>query len=424
MSRLGSDPVVTLEDLLTDRKGAEQKPVADDHRSGSRRRTTGNGEGGIVHDKARGRWRGSATVGYDSDGKQVRKWVTGKTRAVVVERLRELQVATDAGQVPASRNLTVRRFLEQWVDDVLPGTVAASTLQQYSDVVRLYVVPHLGQKLLRTLQARDVAKMLRDLDADGLSRNTARLARSILRRALRWAEAEGMVARNVAALANGVKVGRSDGRTLTLEQARQLLAHVADDRLEAAYALGLALGLRRGELLALAWTDLALDATPPRLTVTRNLTRIRGQGLVLADTKTAGSRRTVHLPVPVVDALRRHRRRQAEERLLIGPDWPPLPVGADLVFRTPFGTAMDPDNFRQSVYRTTVAAGIGRWSPHELRHSAASLLIAQGVPLILVSELLGHSSIRITADVYGHLFDEAGAVAAGAMTEVLWGAEG
>ena len=285
--------------------------------------------------------------------------VIGRTKAETLGRMAELRGAIDVGQVPASRDLTVRRFLEQWVEDVLPGTVAASTLQQYRDVVRLYVVPHLGQKRLRTLQARDVAKMLRDLDADGRSRNTARLARSILRRALRWAEAEGMVARNVAALANGVKVGRSDGRTLTLEQARRLLAHVADDRLEAAYALGLALGLRRGELLALAWPDLALDATPPRLTVTRNLTRIRGQGLVLADTKTAGSRRTVHLPAPAVDALRRHRRRQAEERLAIGPDWPAHPLGADLVFRTPFGTAMDPDNFRQNVYRTTEAARSG-----------------------------------------------------------------
>jgi integrase len=144
----------------------------------------------------------------------------------------------------------------------------------------------------------------------------------------------------------------------------------------------------------------------------------------------------MHLPGPVVDALRAHRARQAAERLVVGPDWPALPLGADLVFRTELGTPMDPDNFRQLVYKVTREAFTPeelrpepgepwpaeyQWSPHELRHSAASLLIAQGVPLKLVSETLGHSSVRITGDVYGHLFDDAGSVAATAMSSALWG---
>lgn len=382
----------------------------------------GNGEGTIRENKPRGRWEGRLTVDTDDGGRPVRKMVTGPTRAAVVKRMRELRDAADEGRQPARADLTVSRFLTEWLDDVLPGTVAASTEQQYRDVVRLYVIPHLGRKRLRTLQARDVARMLRELDDEGRSANTRRLARSVLRRALRWAEAEGIVARNVAALANGVKVGRSEGRTLTPDQARQLLAHLEGDRLEAAYTVALSLGLRRGELLALTWDDLTLDATPPRLTVHRTLSRVKGPGLVLSDTKTAGSRRTVHLPSPVVAALRAHRARQAEERLVAGPEWTERPLGADLVFRTPWGTPTDPDNFRNHCYRVTEEAGIGRWSPHEMRHSAASLLIAQGVPLKLVSETLGHASIRITSDVYGHLLDDAGAVAADAMTEALWGA--
>ncbi len=121
----------------------------------------------------------------------------------------------------------------------------------------------------------------------------------------------------------------------------------------------------------------------------------------------------------MIEALRQHRRRQAEEQLLAGPEWVARPLGADLVFRTPFGTAVDPDNFRNLTYRVTEAAGLGRWSPHELRHSAASLLLAMGVPLKLVSDVLGHSSIRITADVYGHLLDDAKAEAANAMARVM-----
>lgn len=383
----------------------------------------GNSEGTITRNEARNRWEGRITIGYDADGKQIRRKVTGATRTEVVKRLRELRDATDTGQEPARADLTVRRFLDQWLTDVLPGSVALRTEEGYAEIVRLYVVPHIGQKRLRTLTARDVAKMLNALEAQGRSPNTRRLARSVLRRALRWAEAEGMVARNVAALANGVKVGRPDNgaKALTVAQSRTFLDHIRGDRYEAAFVVGLALGLRRGEILGLSWPDLDLDATPPRMTVQRGLIRLKGRGLTLDDTKTAGSRRTVQLPAPVVDALRRHRLAQLEERLVVGPEWPESPLGADLVFRAPFGTPADPDNFRAHCYRVTEAAGIGRRSPHQLRHSAASLLIAQGVPMKLVSEVLGHSSIRITADIYAHLYDEAGAVAADAMTDALWG---
>ncbi len=412
----------------------------EDHRRKPRRRRNANAEGTVVQDKKRNRWRGAVTVGYDEDGKQIRRWVTGPTKAVVLDRIREMQNATESGIDPAPRDLTVRRFLEQWVRDVLPGTVAPTTEEQYANIVRLYIIPTIGQKRLRTLRAMDVAGMLRQLDEAGKAPNTRRLARSVLRRALRWAEAEGMVARNVAALANGVKIGRPDNadKALTVAEARQLLAHISGDRFEAAIVIGLSLGLRRGEILGLAWDDLDLDATPPWLTVSYNLVRVTKLGLIRGETKTTGSRRRIQLPGPVVDALRRHRVAQLEERLLVGAEWPDRPLGADLVFRAPFGTAMDPDNFRQHVYRVTAECFTPpeerpepgkawstkyRRSPHQLRHSAASLLIAQGVPMKLVSEVLGHSSIRVTADVYGHLYDEAGAVTADAMTAALWGTE-
>lgn len=373
------------------------------------------------HNLERKRWEARLTVGYNATGQPVRRMVTGRTRGEVVKRLDELRRATDEGRNPASRTMTVTRFLDEWLDEVLPGSVSAGTEANYRNIVTLYLRPRLGLKRLQTLQARDVTKMLREMEADGLSPNTRRLTRSVLRRALRWAEAEGMVARNVAALADGVKVGTPEGRTLTPDEARTFLAHLEGHRLEAAYAVALALGLRRGELLALAWDDVDLEATPARLTVRRSLKRLGGR-LVLDDTKTKQSRRTVHLPAPVVAHLKAHRRRQVAERLEAGDLWTERPLGADLIFRTPAGTAVDPDNFRNITYKVTEAAGIGRWSPHELRHSCSSLLLAQGVPLKVVSELLGHSSIRVTADVYSHLLEPAKAEAADAATAALWGA--
>lgn len=394
------------------------------------------GEVTIKENKARGRWETRITVGADPvTGTQRRQLITGRTKAEVKAKLKAADRAMDEGRSPAVDKRTVRQFLERWLDEDLPRTVSPMTLANYRNVVKLYIVPAIGAKRVATLTPGDVSKMLQDMADAGKSANTQRLARSVLRRALRLAEQEGTVFRNVAAIADGVRVGAPEGRTLTVAQAKQLLDAVADDRMEAAYVVALTLGLRRGELLGLAWDDVDLEGDRPTITITKGLKRIPGAGLELSETKTRGSRRRIHLPAPAVAALRRHRKRIAEERLALGSAWPAKVLGADLVFRSPIGTACDPDNFRQDVYRLTQRTFTPederpkkrgdkwpteyRWSPHELRHSAASLLIAQGVDLKIVSEVLGHSSIRITADVYGHLLDDAGLVAADAMTELL-----
>ena len=380
------------------------------------RRSKGSG----YYREDRQRWEGRVTIGYNPNGTQVRRLITAPTQKQLTERMREATAALEAGNPPPQQALTVAAFLNEWTLDVLPGSVAATTLQQYRDVVRLYIVPKVGKKKLAALNARDVARMLADLEADGKAPNTRRLARSVLRRALRWAEAEGLIARNAAAVAFGVKVPAPEGRTMTLDEARQFLTSVEGHRLEAAWVTMLTLGLRRGELLGLVWDDdVKLDAARPTLTVRRALHRLPDRGLHLDEPKTKGSRRTVHLPAPTVAALRAHRARQAEERLRAGPEWVTRPLGVDLVFRAAFGTPLDPDNFRNITYAVTEAAGVGRWSPHELRHVAASLLIALNVPLKTISETLGHSSIRVTADTYGHLLEDSRMVAADAMTEAF-----
>lgn len=379
-----------------------------------------NGEGSVRWNATRGRYEGRVTVAY-VDGIQQRRMVTGRTKGDVLRRMRELAAATEAGESPAARDLTIASFLTTWIDDVLPGTVARTTEDSYRYIVDHYLVPKLGRKRLVSLTARDVALMLRALEADGLSPNTRRLARSVLRRAIRYAEQEGMVARNVAAIADGVKVPAPEGRAMTAEQARQLLTHLQGHRLEAPVTVAM-LGLRRGELLGLTWDDLDLDATPARLTVRRALKRIRGIGLVVEEPKTRQSRRTIHVPAPVVEVLRRHRQRQVTERLAAGSAWTAEPLGYDFIFRTEGGEQLDPDNFRNALYRATEAAGIGRWSPHALRHSSATLMLAAGVPLEVISEVLGHSSIRVTSDIYAHLQEPAKTIASDALGATLWGA--
>jgi integrase len=182
-----------------------------------------------------------------------------------------------------------------------------------------------------------------------------------------------------------------------VEQATQLLNAAEGDRLAALYKTGLMLGLRPGELLGLFWSDLDFEAGTLR--VARTLKRERGQ-LNIGDPKTSGSRRALTMPAPVLDALRLHRTQQAAEKVT-APTW----ENDDLVFTTMIGTPLDPSNLRRGFARITKQAGLGHWHPHELRHSAASILSASGVPIEQIADILGHAGTRTTSAVYRHLIE-------------------
>ena len=375
-----------------------------------------NGEGSIYFDAAKGVYVATLTIGMTPDGRPRRRKFMGSTKAEARARLDAAREKQRGGlPIPDERRST-GTYLLDWAQHALPGTVSRGTQATYERVLRLYVLPAIGHIPLAKLTPAHVADMLNEMEDRQFAPETRRLARAVLRRALRRAEQEGLLFRNVAAIADGPKIPHVEGRTLTIAQARQLLAIAATDRLEAAYVMSLSLGMRRGEVLGLRWSDLDLDASPATVTIRGQLQREPG-GLVLTGVKTPRSRRTLHLPSPVVKVLREHERRQTGERGKAGSEWRDA---SGLVFTTPFGTPVDPRNFTRAVTNLCVRAEIGKWSPHELRHSCASLLLAMGVPLEVVSETLGHSSIRVTKDVYGHLQAPSRALAAEAMERSLW----
>lgn len=379
----------------------------------------GNGEGSIRHNLERNRWEGRISVGG------TRRMVTAKTRRELTERLKVAQRAAEHGAKAARADLTVGRYLTRWIEDVVPGTVGAATQAQYADVLRLYVIPRVGRKRLVTLSPSDVDGMLRDMaqptDArpTGYSPTARRLARSVLRRALRRAEAEGLITRNAAALSNPVRQDRTEGRSLSPDEARRLLAAASGLRLECAIVVALCCGLRPSEVLGLAWDAVELESIRPALTVRRGLKRIPQRGLVLSATKTNRSRRTIFLTELAANALRDHRARQAEEQASAGVGWVERPLGANLIFRTVRGGAVEPAAFSSALEQACDRAELGHWTPHELRHSAASLLLAGGVPLVQVADFLGHSSAMVTAAVYAHVLDEARTATVEAMADVL-----
>lgn len=356
------------------------------------RKHRGSGEGSIY--RSGNRWVACVTID-SAGGRQVRRKRSARTQAEARELLRGLHAEVQAGVVGA-KGASVATFLDDWLEHVLPArNVSPATLANYSTVLHVHVYPAIGTRKLEQLRAEHIDVMLRDMAEKGLARSTIRVARTVLVLALSHAERRDLVTRNAARLSVLPHAPKREARSLTLDEAKRLLAAAAGDRLEAAWVTMLLLGLRPGEVLGLTWT--AVDFDSRRLTVIQALRREPGR-LYLGDPKTKKSRRTLDLPAPVVHALRAHRTRQAAERLAAGELW----EDHDLVFPSSRGTLMDPRNFRRAFDKVAMSAKLADIHPHLLRHSAVSLLSAAGVPLEVVADVAGHATTAMTEGVYRH----------------------
>jgi integrase len=331
----------------------------------------------------------------------------------VVKKLKALQRQLDDGLPLPDMTMTVAVLLERWYEDVLRHQVAESAALGYMSVARHHIMPTLGRKKLAALTTSEIDRLLSSKIDSGLAVSTVRRIRSVLAQAIDQGIRWGVVNRNVATLSRAPRAQRVEGRTLTPEQAHRFLSELEGHRNEALYALMLSVGLRRGEALGLRWDD--LNERTGVLQVRRQLKR-ETTGLVVADTKTARSRRAINLPRPMLKMLKAHRAKQASERLALGEAW----IDSGFIFTTSFGSPLDPRNLLREFKTVCERAGLGNWHLHELRHSAASLMLAMGVPLQVVSEVLGHASIRMTADVYGHILAPDRQAAADAMSSLLW----
>ncbi len=375
------------------------------------RKKRGQNEGGVYQRKD-GRWEAQLTVPAADGGRAGRRSFYGRTKAEAVRKLRDAERDITRGLPVADGRLTVGAYLDRWLEDAVGPTVAPKTYASYSDTVRVHLTPLLGRIVLAKLGPADVQRLLAAKSAAGLSPTTVGYIRTVLRIALGRAEKWGLVARNAAALADAPRRARSEVRPLTPAEARRLLLEVEGDRLEALYRVAVSLGLRMGEALGLRWEDVDLDAG--ELRVERALQRVGGQ-LTLKEPKTEKSRRTLTLPPALARSLRAHRVRQLEERMAAGPRW----EERGLVFTTAKGTPLEPSNVLKRFKAHLAAAGLPPQRFHDLRHCAASLLLAQGVPARVVMDVLGHTQISTTMDLYAHVMPAAHREAAARMEEIL-----
>jgi len=372
-------------------------------------------EGSVYFRASDKRWVATVHLGY-ANGKRIRKTVYADTQQEAVKQLRALLQTQDRGVLLATDKQTVAQFLTRWLTDVIKETRRPNTYQMYERAMRLHVIPFIGSIRLTRLTAQDVQAMLTRLGhAGSLSAHSIRLIRQTLNTALEQAVRWRLVPYNVVPLTTPPPQERvpETQMFLTPAQARQLLQTARGDRLEALYRVALALGLRRNEMLGLRWQD--VDFEHGTLRVEMQLQYITGYPLALVPPKSASSRRTLPLTPVLVQALRDHKARQLYERMLAGSAWQ---TSWNVVFATPRGTPINPQSVRTHFQALLRRAGLPAMRLHDLRHSCASLLMAQGVPDRVVQEILGHASATMTRR-YSHVMAQTTRDAAGLLDAVF-----
>jgi integrase len=359
----------------------------------ARKRDSGDGSLRLRPD---GRWEGRFHV-PSGTGRQ-RRSVFGKTRAEAREKLRSALNERDRGVAAVPARETVATYLETWLSGAR-STIAPRTFQAYESSIRVQLIPRLGPTPLARLRPQHVQRMQSDMLAEGLSPKTIRNVHGVLHRALERAVKWHQLAANPC---DGVDLPRRQRRemtALTAEQARIVLAAAQHDDLGALFVLALTTGMRQGELLALRWRDVDLDAG--RLAVVASSVRLtpRARALlgvekaepVRGEPKTARSRRVVELPAVAVEALRRHR--EATKVVDVNGQ----------VFTRPDGRILAVPHVWSRWRRLLERAGVPTVRFHDARHTVATLLLGSGVHPKLVSEMLGHSTVGITLDTYSHV---------------------
>jgi integrase len=378
------------------------------------KRKRGQNEGSIF-EEAPGKWRAVVSLGWKA-GRRVRKTFTATTRREVQEKLTKALRSRQLGYNVAPEKRTVRQWLEEWLEAKKPD-VAPATCVSYEGAVRVHLAPALGNIRLSKLRSQQIQQFKLANLAGGVSPSLVKYNLVVLRMALKEACKLDLVPRNVAMLVDFPSVQRAEIRPFTVEEAQRFLAAVEGHSLEAFFSVALALGLRKGEALALQWRDIGLGNG--LLSVRRSLQRIKLPGerkgaLRLAEPK-RGSHRTINLPQIAVAALYRHRTRQDQQRELAGSAW----RETAFVFTSRIGTPVEPRKVSGVFSEILKRAGLPRIRLHDLRHTCASLLLAQGVSFKAIQEILGHSDIRITMNLYAHLYPEAKREAADRMDAIL-----
>jgi integrase len=341
----------------------------------------------------------------------------GRSRAEVVAKLRATQNDLAKGVLPVDARMTVKSYFDQWLTDMRPS-LDYKSYRLYERLIRLYLVPRIGKLALCALTPAHLNRVYAELLDKGYSHTSVRLAHRTMKQVLIHAVKHDVLARNVALLATPPKPVKREMVFLSQEEAGRLLQAAIGTSLEALWLVALSTGMRLGELLALQWATVNLKQKTIRIIKSLSRQPRADGGLTPKEPKTASSIRTIPITAEVAEALRQHKLRQVRMRLQAGPVW----VDNDLVFASQVGTYLRDTNVRDyTFHRLLKKAGLPHMRFHDLRHTAATLLLVDGVSPLAVSKMLGHATVSMTLDLYGHVTKSMEDAVTASMGRILFG---
>ena len=360
---------------------------------------------GHVRQRGKGTWSIVLDMPRGPDGRRRQKWHTVHGTKKNAEReLARLIHEMETGYYVEPTKMTVADLLEQWLTDYAKPNVAGKTYERYQEIVHKNLIPALGHHQLTKLQPLHIQAFYSDMldhgrknsDGGGLSPLTVRHYHRVLRKALHDAVRWRLLARNPAEAADPPQVVRKEMKVLTLVEVTLLLQSAQDSRFYIPILLAVTTGLRRGEILALRWEDVDLDAG--MLTVRRSLEQTRS-GITFKEPKTPRSRRMVVLPEITIGPLRAHKEAQTLQKLMLGSAY----EDNRLVCTEADGSMINPEHLSRGFRVLLKLAELPRIRFHDLRHTHATILLSEGIPAKVVAERLGHSTIVLTLDTYSHV---------------------
>jgi len=345
---------------------------------------------GTIYKRKDGTWaaqvsiQGRRLTGYAKTQSEARAW------------LRKTLNQVDSGITFLGAQMELGKYLEQWLITV-KTSVRPKTYDQYKQIVTNHIVPILGRIKLKDVRPDHVQSLYNTKLKSGTSNRTVRMIHAVLHVALNQALQMGIISRNPSDAVIKPKLIKKEMKTLTDTQVQTLLLAVRGTRYEALYLLAVTTGLREGELLGLKWSD--LDWITRNLSIQRQLQRLSGQGMVFSEPKSASGRRVIALGSATIEKLREHYKHQQLERLAAGERW----IENDLIFPTIIGTPNEGSNLIRNFKSLLRASNLPIIRFHDLRHTAATLMLQQGIHPKVVQERLGHSQISLTLDTYSHV---------------------
>lgn len=349
--------------------------------------------GGSVYPLKDGRY--AASIKDPVSGKRIVRY--GKTRKEAEKRLEDIKFEIRQGTLATGPDQTVEKYMVYWLEEIHRPLIGVATYERYRGIVYNYIIPVIGHIHLQKLSPYHIQNVCNKAKDAGLAPGSIGKIRQVLHTALDKAVSWNLVTRNVCDVVLPPRAPRAEHPVLTIDQARHLLRVARGHRLEGLLTLVIATGMRKGELVALKWEDINFEEGS--LQIRRSMARIGSHGIVTKEPKTARGRRKIILPQFVIDALKQHRAYQLERKAEAGPKW----EENNFVFPNIYGRYLDATIVHRLFKKLLVEAGFPDMRFHDLRHSAATILLSMGVHPKVVQELLGHSQISITMDTYSHV---------------------